>query len=318
MRILFCLIPKFSMLSLCTALEPLRIANRISGKELFDWSLCTETSDVRSSLGFSVPIREGLPPVKSRDIIIVCAGPSVERFRSQLLLEWLRKATMHGATVGGLFTGTHMLALAGLLEGKKVSILQEEHDRFQEKFSDVRVSVSPYSIDGKFLTASGGISAMDLMLALIAHHAGADLARNVCKHLMYKSPQPFQTFPKIHGREPADALHPKVQEVISLMANALDQPLNVKELADRADISPRQLQRFFKSDLSQSPLQYYLDLRLMHARDLLYQTSMSVREVSSACGFASQSTFSKRFRHRFGVSPMVLRKASALSADNKG
>lgn len=306
-RFLFCLMPEFSMLSLCTALEPLRIANRIADKTLFEWALCAEDADVASSLGFGVPIQDGLPQVTRRDTVFVCAGPSVERSYSQALLGWLRRASVQGASLGGLCTGSHVLAMAGLLEGKEATIHWEQHDSFQEQFPDTDLCKTPYKIDNKRFTTAGGISAIDLMLKLIADHAGPVLAQEVSAQLMYTQVHVVQAETTINATDRAGVLHPQLRSVIALMEATLEEPLNISDFSRHAKMSSRHLERLFRRYLSKSPLQYYTELRLYRARNLLYQTSMSVTEICAACGFQSRSSFAKKYRLRFGVSPSEVR-----------
>lgn len=311
-RFLFCLMPEFSMLSLCTALEPLRIANRISGQTLFDWALCAESADVASSLGFGVPIQDGLPKVTRRDTVFVCAGPSVEHSYSNALLGWLRRASVQGASLGGLCTGSHVLAMAGLLDGKEATIHWEQHDSFQERFTETDLCMAPYKIDDKRYSTAGGVAAIDLMLTLIAEHAGPVLAQEVSAQLMYTQVHVVQATTTINATNRAGILHPQLRSVIALMEETLEEPLNISDFSRHVKMSSRHLERLFRRHLSKSPLQYYTELRLIRARNLLYQTSMSVTEICAACGFQSQSSFSKKYRAKFGNSPTEVRHSKVV------
>ena len=79
--------------------------------------------------------------------------------------------------------------------------------------------------------------------------------------------------------------------------------IDLDELACFVDISRRQLERLFQKYLHCSPSRYYLKLRLIRARQLLKQTSMSIIEVASVCGFVSTPHFSKCYREYFGIPP---------------
>ena len=83
----------------------------------------------------------------------------------------------------------------------------------------------------------------------------------------------------------------------------LEEPIDLDELACFVDISRRQLERLFQKYLHCSPSRYYLKLRLIRARQLLKQTSMSIIEVASVCGFVSTPHFSKCYREYFGIPP---------------
>ncbi|WP_162623103.1 GlxA family transcriptional regulator, partial [Billgrantia lactosivorans] len=96
---------------------------------------------------------------------------------------------------------------------------------------------------------------------------------------------------------------PKLLEIVALMEANLEEPISLEELAAYVDVSRRQLERLFQKYLNCSPSRYYLKLRLTRARQLLKQTSMSIIEVASACGFVSTPHFSKCYREFFGLPP---------------
>ena len=97
--------------------------------------------------------------------------------------------------------------------------------------------------------------------------------------------------------------HPKMLAVIGDMERHLEDPLPRSELACRASLSTRQLERLFRRYLDRTPTRYYLELRLARARHLLSESSLSILDVALACGFVSASHFSKCYRDFFGRTP---------------
>ena len=83
----------------------------------------------------------------------------------------------------------------------------------------------------------------------------------------------------------------------------------LNELAHHAGLSRRQLERLFQKYLHCVPTRYYMRLRLMHARQLLLQTSMPIVDIAFASGFVSTPHFSKCYREYFGIPPRDERKA---------
>src|SRR3546814_12248147 len=83
----------------------------------------------------------------------------------------------------------------------------------------------------------------------------------------------------------------------------LEEPLARAELARRAGLSSRQLERLFRSYLGRTPTRYYLELRLHRARALLTQTPMSILNVALACGSVHASLFSKCYRQFITKTP---------------
>ena len=83
----------------------------------------------------------------------------------------------------------------------------------------------------------------------------------------------------------------------------IEEPLTTDEIAQHVCVSRRQLERIFKQYLNRVPSQYYLELRLNKARQLLMQTSKSIIQIGLSCGFSSGPHFSSAYRNFFGATP---------------
>ncbi|MDC0739539.1 DJ-1/PfpI family protein, partial [Cognatishimia sp. SS12] len=237
-RFVFCLLPEFSMLSLCSALEPLRIANRIAGRRLYDWVFCGDAAaDIASSIGVTVPVGSGFPEVRSDDVVLVCGGMNVESAASAQVMNWLRKTARKGAAMGGLCTGTFVLAHAGLLQNRRATIHWENQHSLTELFPDVHLTHTPTEIDGNRYSTAGGVSSIDLMLALIEVRHGAALAHEVSEQLLYKTLQAVQSSATITTDGRKRLLHPKLQPVVRAMEDNLEVPLTISELAALVHVS---------------------------------------------------------------------------------
>jgi transcriptional regulator GlxA family with amidase domain len=97
--------------------------------------------------------------------------------------------------------------------------------------------------------------------------------------------------------------HRALVKVATLMEANFEEPLSAVELAKRAGLSLRQVQRMFQQSLDTTPSKYYLRLRLRRARELLLQSRMSITEIAIACGFQSTCHFSKCYRALYGRTP---------------
>ena len=178
-RFVFLLLERFTMLSFAGAIEPLRIANRVSGQELYRWVLAGEGEFVACSNGASFKLDIGLDEIERDDIVLVCGGIDVQRASTKGVLNWLRREARRGVTVGGLCTGAYTVAKAGLLDGKKATIHWENQDGFLEEFDDVTLTKSVFVMDGNRWSTAGGTSSLDLMLKVIAGDHGEDVANTV-------------------------------------------------------------------------------------------------------------------------------------------
>ena len=300
----FVLLDQFTMLCFSSAVEALRIANRMSGKQLYTWTLAGEGGDVAwCSAGIGFKLDCYLPEITRDDTVLVCGGIDVASAPSKKMLNWLRREARKGATVGGLCTAGYTLAKAGLLDGKRATIHWENQDSFIEEFEDVTLTKSVFVIDGNRITTAGGTASIDLMLKIIADDHGEDLANLVADQLIYTSIRTDQDTQRLSIPTRIGVRHPKLGQVIRMMEQNIEEPISPATLARDVDMSTRQLERLFRRYLNRSPKRYYMELRLGKARNLLMQTDMSVINVALACGFASPSHFSKCYRAHYATTP---------------
>ncbi len=303
-RFIFVLLDKFSMLSFASALDSLRIANRMADKDLYAWQLVGEGGDtVSCSAGTTFKLDDDLSDLQRDDVVLVCGGVDVQRATTKKILNWIRREARKGIRVGGLCTGAYTLAKAGLLEGKRATIHWENADSFAEEFENVELTKSVFLIDGSRMTTAGGTSSIDLLLKLIADDFGEELANAVADQMIYSSIRTDQDTQRLSTPTRIGVRHPKLSQVIQMMEKNIEEPISPSILAKDVGMSTRQLERLFRRYLNRSPKRYYMELRLQKARNLLMQTDMSVINVALACGFASPSHFSKCYRAHYNTTP---------------
>ncbi|KIN65006.1 Transcriptional regulator, AraC family [Sulfitobacter noctilucicola] len=303
-RFVFVLLDQFSLLCFATAIDSLRIANRMAEKQLYNWVTMGEGGEsVACSAGTVFKLDHDLEELTRDDTIMVCGGMNVQDATTKKVLGWLRREARKGLVMGGLCTASYALAKAGLLDGKKATIHWENQDSFSEEFLEVTLTKSVFVVDGNRLTTAGGTSSIDLMLKLIADDQGEELANSVADQLIYSSIRTDQDTQRLSVPTRIGVRHPKLSQVIQMMENNIEEPISPSLLAKDVGMSTRQLERLFRRYLNRSPKRYYMELRLQKARNLLMQTDMSVINVALACGFASPSHFSKCYRAHYETTP---------------
>jgi transcriptional regulator GlxA family with amidase domain len=311
-RFVFVLLDQFTMLCFSSAVEALRIANRMSGRELYSWRLVGEGGEMAwCSAGIGFKLDGDLEDISRDDTVLVCGGIDVGAATSRRVISWLRREARKGAMLGGLCTAGYTLAKAGLLDGKRATIHWENQDSFQEEFPDVTLTKSVFVVDGNRITTAGGTASIDLMLKLIADEHGEDLANLVADQLIYTSIRTDQDTQRLSIPTRIGVRHPKLGQVIRMMEQNIEDPISPAQLAKEVSMSTRQLERLFRRYLNRSPKRYYMELRLAKARNLLMQTDMSVINVALACGFASPSHFSKCYRAHYDTTPYRERGSQA-------
>jgi transcriptional regulator GlxA family with amidase domain len=311
-RFIFVLMSEFTLLSFASAIEALRIANRVGGQKFYEWTVVSDGGhSVRASAGTVFEVDSDLPEVSREDTIVLCGGIDIAGATTKRLLNWLRREARRGMPIGGLCTAAYTLARAGLLDGKKATIHWENQDSFIEEFEEVTLTKSVFVVDGNRITTAGGTSSIDLMLKLIADDHGEELAGTVADQLIYSSIRTDQDTQRLSVPTRIGVRHPKLSRVIQIMESNIEEPISPATLARDVGMSTRQLERLFRRYLNRSPKRYYMELRLQKARNLLMQTDMSVINVALACGFASPSHFSKCYRAQYHTTPYRERGAQA-------
>lgn len=303
-RFVFVLLDNFTMLCFACAVESLRIANRMSGRELYSWTVLAEGGQsVASSAGVVFAVDGDLGELGHEDTVLLCGGIDVQGATSKRLLNWVRREARRGAVMGGLCTAGYTLARAGLLDDRRATIHWENQDSFAEEFPEVTLTKSVFVADGNRITTAGGTASIDLMLKLVADDHGEDLANAVADQLIYSTIRTDQDSQRLSIPTRIGVRHPKLSRVIQMMEQNIEEPISPSLLAHEVGMSTRQLERLFRRYLNRSPKRYYMELRLQKARNLLMQTDMSVINVALACGFASPSHFSKCYRAHYDTTP---------------
>jgi len=308
----FFLVPEFSMIAFASAVEPLRLANRVSEDTLYTGSTYSfDGQPVTASNGIPVIVDGAIAEAEKLDIVFVCSGVHAHKYCDKGLLTRLRRMASHGTDIGALCTGTHILAKAGLLEDSRCTIHWENLTAFTEEFLDIDVTSELFEIDRNRYTCAGGTAAVDLMLNLIALHVGSNVAATIADEMIHHRIRDGHEAQRMELRSRLGVAHPKLLAVIQLMEENLEETLSCAELATSVGLSTRQLERLFRKYLNSAPTRYYVELRLKRARFLLRQTSLPILSVALAAGFVSASHFSKCYREHFNRTPSEERRAAA-------
>jgi transcriptional regulator GlxA family with amidase domain len=304
----FLLVPGLSMMSLSSAVEPLRSLNRLAGRDAYRWRLASlDGTPVAASNGIDLPAARAEDLLPTADYLFVCGGLRFRSSDERRFLAVLRRAARIGMSVGSLSTGTYLLARAGLLDGYRCTIHWENRPAFQEDFPDLSCTSKIYEIDRDRLTCSGGTAAMDLMLHLIAERHGAALAQQVANQFHHERIRD-EGDDQRGGRLTMTARLPgKLRTAIGLMQREIENPVPLSKVAAQVGLSSRQLERLFLRHLQMTPLRFYMQLRVERARELLLYSDRAVLEVAVAAGFASTSHFASWYKRVFGMKPSEVR-----------
>ncbi|MDW7745612.1 GlxA family transcriptional regulator [Halomonas sp.] len=305
-RIGFLLLPRFAMVAFFSAIEPLRIANRIGGRTLFEWELISRDGEpVVASNGMPLATTCALAKASITPSLAVCASFEPEHGIDDELTAWLRERAAAGCVLGGMDTGCYALAAAGLLDNQTVTLHWESLPDFRARFPRVDAVESLYEVTAEGFSCAGGSAAIDMSLDLIQRRHGEVLADRVREQLIHD--QGRQPASRQRGR-PGQDVDPILNRAIALMEAHLEAPLSIQSVAEELGLGWRGLERLFERSLACTPQRYYVELRLTHAHRLLLETRHPVIQIALACGFASASSFTRAFHRHHGVTPSQLRR----------
>ncbi|ALE58488.1 GlxA family transcriptional regulator [Paraburkholderia sp. RL17-368-BIF-A] len=321
-EISFLLLPGYSAIGFMSAVEPLRVANRFRG-ELYRWRILSlDGAPVAASNGISINADAAIGEAAIGDLrgadrtdstatLFVVAGFEPLACYTRELAEWLKRLERAGATLGGIDTGSFVLAEAGLLGGAdNVTVHWEALSAFRERYPSLDASQELFEIGARRITCAGGTASIDMMLDLIGRKHGAALASAVSEQFVVSRIRQRSDHQRMEIAARYGVHNRKLIQVIGVMEQHMEEPLTPDRLAQEIGVTRRQLERLFCASLKDTPTHFYLQLRLGRARELLQQTDMSITSICVACGFESPSHFSRTYRARFGASPRSDRQAS--------
>ncbi|MBK1783863.1 helix-turn-helix domain-containing protein [Prauserella cavernicola] len=257
---------------------------------------------------FLVEPDRGLDGLTQAGTVIVPALADVDEDPPAELVEAVRAAHESGARVVSLCTGAFVLAAAGLLDGLGATTHWAHTEELAARYPRVRVDPDVLYVDnGSVLTSAGKAAALDLCLHLVRRDHGSAVANVVARRLVVPPHRAGGQAQFVTTPVPERDGHP-LAELLPWLTRRLDQPLTVEQLADRANMSSRQLTRHFRAVTGTTPLQWLLIQRVRRAQELLETTNDSVDTIAEAAGMGSAATLRRHFHRTVGVPPDAYRR----------
>ena len=253
-RIGFLLLPGYPMMSHASALEPLRAANALTGRELYRWHhLTIDGAAAVASNGIAVPPDLALEAAGGLDVLFVCAGGNPATFDHRPTFARLRSLAAAGVMVGGMSGGAWVLARAGLLEGRRCTIHWEHIPALLEEFPDLALERRLWVFDRDRVTCAGGLAAFDMTTEMIARQHGADLATRVGEWYLHGRSRSGEDEQRTSLRERHGTANPRLLRVLAAIEEEIETPPSRAALAAIAGVTPRQLDRLFRDHLGTTP-----------------------------------------------------------------
>lgn len=297
-------IPGFALMSYASTVEPFRAANLLSRQKLYEVvNIATEGGAIASSGSGHIEADAQIEDRLALDIMFVVAGGNPAAFNDKRVLNWISRLARNGTMIGGVSGGPVILAKAGIMRGRRMTVHWEHAEALIEMSPELLIEKTLYVIDRDRVTCAGGTAPMDLMHALIARDHGAPFARLVSDWFLHTDIRPSAELQRSNLVERIGTVNATVLTAVDAMENHIADPLTLEHLGLVSGISPRQLNRLFQEKLGMSTMKYYRELRLEKAQNLLRNSPLALTEIALATGFANSAHFSTLFKARFGNPP---------------
>ncbi|MGW4895877.1 GlxA family transcriptional regulator [Kitasatospora sp. NPDC004240] len=318
-RVVIAVFPDVDLLDVTGPAEVFSLANReTAGRAAYDVRLAGPVAGpVRTAAGVRLLTDVAFGDVGTQvDTLLVPGavdltedGP-VARIDGEVV-EWVRATAPHARRVASVCVGAHVLAAAGLLDGRTATTHWSTAAQLAADHPAVTVDPDPIFVRadrGRLWTGAGISACLDLALALVAEDLGERTALAVARQLvMYLKRQGGQSQFSVPLSRPA-AGRRDIDELRLWIADHLDDDLSAAALSARMCLSERHFARVFKQETGTSPAAYVEAARIEVARRLLETTDCALDQIAAAAGIGSAETLHRAFRRQLATTPAAYRR----------
>jgi transcriptional regulator GlxA family with amidase domain len=254
------------------------------------------------------PLDAGQGPI---DTLLIPGGWGLhDALADRTLVSWIGSAAQRSRRVTSVCGGSFLLAEAGLLTGRRATTHWAFAGEMARRYPDVIVDPEPIFIwDGRFVTSAGVSTGIDMSLALVEADHGAAFALELARFLVlfFKRHGGQSQFSAVLDAQLADRT--PIRAAQEWVLDNLERPISIPDIAEQANMSPRNFARVFRREVGMTPGQYVERMRIARARKLLESTDMPIRQVARRCGFATPETFFRTFARALEATPNQYRNS---------
>jgi transcriptional regulator GlxA family with amidase domain len=269
------------------------------------------TAPVVSAGPMRIATDHGIADLDGADTIVVPGRNDVTAGSSDDVLRALKSAYARGTRIASICSGAFTLAEAGLLDGRRATTHWLAADLFRATYPAVDLDPDVLYVDeGQVLTSAGASAGLDLCLHMVASDYGAAVAAYAARLAvapLHRSGGQAQFILRNTAAAKYIAKRTELDDVLAWIEQQAHRELTLRDIADRAAMSVRTLNRRFQAETGQTPMQWLTGVRVRHAQQLLESTAHGVEKIGRDVGFSSPANFREQFRRLAGVAPQSYR-----------
>lgn len=246
------------------------------------------------------------------DMVIIPSWPVDRQVPEQIALA-LKSFFNSAGQVISFCSGAFLLGYAGLLNGRRATTHWRYAEAFKERFfSTEYVEDVLYLYDGQIGCSAGSSAAIDLGIEVIRHDYGYQIANQVARRLVLAAHRSGGQSQFVETPIPKNKNH--FSETLDWAIQNIHSPLDVNQLAKKANMTRRTFDRHFRKILNMSPKEWIIQQRLERAKSLLESSDQTIDNIAYNSGFETSISMRHNFRKFLSISPSSYRKqfASAI------
>jgi len=257
------------------------------------------TLDDESQASMSIP-----------DIIIVPSlwrNPRPVLKNHPKLITWLKACWQQGSTLIGVGTGVCFLAESGLLDNHSATTHWHYVEQFKRDYPQVDLKPDFFITQSERIYCAASLNALaDIMVHLIAQHYGKAAAQNVERNFSHEIRKPYEEQRYLEGAvdRHADEL---IAEIQFWLRTHLNTELTLTEIVEQFGMSQRSFTRRFKAATGVRATQYWQQLRIESAKELLASSNLTIQEIADQVGYQDQGHLTRLFKQDLNLTPKAYR-----------
>lgn len=274
----------------------------------YDFAVCAaERGPIRATGGIAVQVSHSLRLLERADTIVVPGWRDADEAPPPDLLRKLRRAYDRGARLCSICSGVFVLAAAGVLTGKRATTHWKYVDRLAARYPDILVEANALYVDeGQILTSAGSAAGLDMLVHLVRKDFGPRVANQVAQRLVIPPHREGGQAQFVPRPVPADE-RGRLAKLLDWIRAHLSSGHTIESLAEQAAMSPRTLQREFKSATGLAPYAWIVRERIERAKELLETGRLPAQRIAERVGMGSAESLRHHFRLRVGTTPAQYR-----------